>query len=110
MQTHADLSSLINANVSGVAVLGDMFITTGFIALIMVMLWQTALVFVLTFLVIIRHVKLQYLSISSPFKSAPRSLGSSPSNHMSGHCHVYLVLWYSSDLPDKESQWIICLS
>eukprot|EP00250_Pteridium_aquilinum_P021420 c25118_g1_i2 orf=1850-3865(+) len=46
----------------GVAVLGDMFITTAFIALIMVMIWRTPLLLVLTFLVVIGGVELVYLS------------------------------------------------
>lgn len=44
------------------AVLGDMFVTTGFIALVMVMIWQTPLLLVLTFLVVIGGVELLYLS------------------------------------------------
>ncbi|MCO5582928.1 hypothetical protein L7F22_036831 [Adiantum nelumboides] len=44
----------------GVVVLGDMFITTGFIALVMVVIWQTPLLLVLAFTIIIGGVELLF--------------------------------------------------
>lgn len=46
----------------GVAVLGDMLVTTGFVTLIMVMIWQTSLIVALAFMLIIGTVELVYFS------------------------------------------------
>lgn len=46
----------------GVTVLGDMLVMTGFVTLIMVMIWQTPLLLALVFVFVIGGVELMYLS------------------------------------------------
>lgn len=53
-------NTLLMGHAYGVVVLGDMFITTGFIALVMVVIWQTPLLLVLAFTIIIGGVELLY--------------------------------------------------